>query len=90
MQEMPLPNAASCRRRPPMSTATIENNEIHLSFASVDEVHAGLDEAVSTLIEAAADNGRCGILVTRREPGSYTVALDESVPFGQTREVLAA
>jgi hypothetical protein len=73
-----------------MSTATIENNEIHLSFASVDEVHAGLDEAVSTLIEAAADDGRCGILVTRREPGSYTVALDESVPFGQTREVLAA
>ncbi|MGO4472214.1 hypothetical protein AB4Y95_09820 [Arthrobacter sp. M-10] len=65
-------------------------NEIHLSFASVDEVHAGLDEAVSTLIEAAAEDGRCGILVTRREPGSYTVALDESVPFGQTREVLAA
>ncbi|MCZ9882207.1 hypothetical protein [Arthrobacter sp. B2a2-09] len=73
-----------------MNTATIERNEIHLSFASVEEVHAGLDRAVGTLIEAAADNGLCGILVTRHEPGSYTVALDESVPFGQTREVLAA
>ncbi|WAH98493.1 hypothetical protein [Arthrobacter sp. MMS18-M83] len=73
-----------------MSTTAIEHNEIHLSFSSVDEVHAGLDRAVGTLIEAAAENGRCGILVTRREPGSYTVALDESVPFGQTREVLAA
>ncbi|GAA4049618.1 MULTISPECIES: hypothetical protein [Arthrobacter] len=73
-----------------MNTATIEHNEIRLSFSSVDEVHAGLNRAVGTLIEAAADNGRCGILVTRHEPGNYTVALDESVPFGQTREVIAA
>lgn len=73
-----------------MSTATMEKNEIRLSFSSVDEVHAGLDNAVGTLIEAATENGNCGILVTRHEPGSYTVALDESVPFGQTREILAA
>jgi hypothetical protein len=31
-----------------------------------------------------------GILVTRHEPGRYTVALNESVPFGETRELLLA
>ncbi|GAB3570339.1 hypothetical protein GCM10027405_34880 [Arthrobacter alkaliphilus] len=73
-----------------MTTSTMERQEIRLSFSSVDEVHAGLDSAVATLIEAAAENGHCGILVTRHEPGTYTVALDESVPFGQTREIIAA
>ncbi|MEZ2391145.1 hypothetical protein AB6813_16670 [bacterium RCC_150] len=73
-----------------MTTTATERHEIHLSCSSVEEAHAGLDQAVNTLIEAAAENGRCGILVTRHEPGSYTVALDESVPFGQTRETVAA
>jgi hypothetical protein len=27
-----------------------------------------------------------GILVTRHEPGRYTLTLSESVPFGETRE----
>ena len=31
-----------------------------------------------------------GILVTRHEPGRYTVALNEGVPFGETRELLLA
>jgi hypothetical protein len=31
-----------------------------------------------------------GILVTRHEPGRYTLALNESVPFGETRELLLA
>lgn len=29
-----------------------------------------------------------GILVTRHEPGRYTLELSEKVPFGETRELL--
>lgn len=45
---------------------------------------------METLIETAAQEGTCGIKVTRLEPGRYTVALDESVPFGETHEDIAA
>jgi len=68
----------------------VAEREIRLSFSKADEIHDGLDRAVNALIQSAAANAHCGILVTRHEPGTYTVALDESVPFGQTREVLAA
>jgi hypothetical protein len=73
-----------------MTTATTLEHEIRLSFSRADEVHDGLDHAVDSLIETAARDATCGILVTRHEPGTYTVALDESVPFGQTREGIAA
>ncbi|TVU60946.1 hypothetical protein FQP90_15460 [Paenarthrobacter nitroguajacolicus] len=74
-----------------MTPAMIAEREIRLSFSKADEIHDGLDRAVDALIEnAAAADANCGILVTRHEPGTYTVALDESVPFGQTHEVLAA
>lgn len=78
-----------------MSTATMESwttnvRSIDLSFSTADEVHDGLDSAVSALIEAAVEDGNCGIRVTRHEPGAYTVALDESVPFGETYEDIAA
>ncbi len=63
---------------------------IDLEFSSAREVHAGLEEAVSELIEVAAKDAGCGILVTRLHPGRYTVALDQSVPFGETYEAIAA
>lgn len=72
-----------------MSTATMEAQSISLSFETAEEVHEGLDRAVGSLIETA-QTANCGILVTRHEPGEYTVALDESIPFGQTREAFAA
>lgn len=72
-----------------MSIATLEHQSIRLSFERADEVHEGLERAVESLIAAAAESGTCGILVTRHEPGTYTVALDESVPFGQTHEAFA-
>ncbi|MFJ4030332.1 hypothetical protein ACIPWF_23405 [Paenarthrobacter sp. NPDC089989] len=31
-----------------------------------------------------------GILVTRHQPGRYTLALSDSVPFGETRELILA
>lgn len=86
-----------------MTTATLERvpavssradasaaRSIDLEFSNAREVHAGLEEAVSELIEVAAQEASCGILVTRLHPGRYTVALDESVPFGETYEAIAA
>lgn len=63
---------------------------IDLEFSSAREIHAGLEDAVAELIEVAAKDAACGILVTRLHPGRYTVALDESVPFGETYEAIAA
>lgn len=79
-------------RRPDASPSVeaAEFRSINLEFSTVDEVHAGLDDAVATLIESAAKDAACGILVTRLHPGRYTVALDESVPFGETYENIAA
>jgi hypothetical protein len=78
-----------------MTSATMERQitdvrSIHLTFSTAEEVHDGLDNAVKELIEAAVEDGNCGIRVTRVEPGAYTVALDESVPFGETYEDIAA
>ncbi|NUT73238.1 hypothetical protein [Pseudarthrobacter sp. C4D7] len=85
-----------------MTTATLERipaprtaegstpRSISLEFSSASEVHAGLEEAVTELIGVAAQEAACGILVTKLHPGRYTVALDESVPFGETYESIAA
>ncbi|MDQ0754457.1 hypothetical protein [Arthrobacter sp. B3I4] len=78
-----------------MNTHTMQSHgsdgtSIKLSFASAHEVHHGLESAVKTLIASAAQDRRCGIKVTRHEPGAYTVALDDTVPFGETHEDVAA
>ena len=86
-----------------MTTATMERvradsspadtpalRSIDLEFSTAGDVHTGLEEAVAELIEVAAQDATCGILVTRLHPGRYTVALDESVPFGETYEAIAA
>ncbi|WP_231938494.1 hypothetical protein [Arthrobacter sp. B6] len=79
--------------RPVAATPALKTPEfpaVDLHFSSVDEVHEGLDNAVAVLIETAAKDAACGILVTRLHPGRYTVALDESVPFGEIYESSAA
>ncbi|MBP1137946.1 hypothetical protein JOE31_004178 [Arthrobacter sp. PvP023] len=73
-----------------LETQTTNARSIRLTFSTVEEAHDGLDSAVKELIEAAVEDGNCGIRVTRHEPGAFTVALDESVPFGETYEDIAA
>jgi hypothetical protein len=73
-----------------MPTEASDATSIKLSFASAHEVHHGLETAVNALIASAVQDRRCGIRVTRHEPGAYTVALDETVPFGETHEAMAA
>lgn len=78
--------------RPAAADAGSEASEarsLELQFATAEEMHEGLDNAVATLIETAK-MAACGILVTRLHPGRFTVALDESVPFGETYEAIAA
>ncbi|MEV7133248.1 hypothetical protein AB0N24_10225 [Arthrobacter sp. NPDC093128] len=73
-----------------MESQTSNVRSIRLTFSTAEEVHDGLESAVQELIEAAVEDGNCGIRVTRLEPGAYTVALDDSVPFGETYEDIAA
>jgi hypothetical protein len=75
----------------PMSSATIDPlaippRSISLNFAAAEEIHVGIEDAVKTLIIEASQDGTCGIRVTRHQPGIFTVALDDSVPFGETYE----
>jgi len=83
---------ATLERVPAASVPTEEplNRTIDLEFSTAGEMHAGLEEAVAELIEVAAKDASCGIMVTRLHPGRYTVALDQSVPFGETYEAIAA
>ncbi|WP_104063136.1 hypothetical protein [Arthrobacter sp. 4R501] len=78
--------------RPLAAVAAVEaaaSLSIDLQFSTAHEMHEGLDNAVATLIEPAKE-AVCGILVTRLRPGRFIVALDESVPFGETYESIAA
>lgn len=68
---------------------TTEVPSLDLQFSSAEEMREGLDKAVATLMTAAKD-AACGILVTRLHPGRYTVALDQTVPFGEIYENIAA
>lgn len=45
-----------------------------------------LNSAVDLARQHAATKARCGILVTRHAYDTYTVAVSESVPFGETHE----
>ena len=45
-----------------------------------------LDDAEFLVRQEALRHKRCGVLVTRHGGNRFTVALNDSVPFGQTRE----
>ncbi|WP_426997898.1 hypothetical protein [Pseudarthrobacter sp. N5] len=85
-------STGTLERRPaaPSAFESSDSRVIKLQFSSADEIHDGLDSAVESLITTAVQDGNCGILVTRHEPGQYSVALDESVPFGKIYEDVAA
>ena len=65
-------------------------NLIDLEIAVTVTVRANmerrLDDATAIAKAWAMDEGCRGILVTRHDRGSFTVALSDAVPFGLTRE----
>lgn len=69
----------------PLPSGEDTAQSIQLEFSSAGDVHEGLDRAVNSLIEPARE-ANCGIRVTRTRPGQYTIAVDQSVPFGETYE----
>lgn len=67
-----------------MNTATAEPVEIRVNSAC--QIEERLNAAVQHLQAVATSGGTQGILVTRLNPGHYTVSLSDKVPFGLTRE----
>jgi hypothetical protein len=53
-------------------------------------LHELLDDAEAVLRQTAIRQRASGILVTRHDPGRYTLALSDTVPFGETREQILA
>jgi hypothetical protein len=62
--------------------------ELTISITATDRasMELQLDEAVAAARSMATHDKRRGILVTRHDYHSFTIALSEAVPFGVTRE----
>lgn len=67
-----------------MNSPTAEVLEVKVETAR--QLEERLDAAVRNLQLVAARTRSRGILVTRLDPGHYTVSLSDTVPFGVTRE----
>lgn len=69
-----------------MAVASLSNDclEVHVSDSS--RLYELLDNAEAVLRDKPQNVA--GILVTRHTPTRYTLALNEGVPFGETRERL--
>ncbi len=67
-----------------MHSQTTECLEVLVTKA--DQLYGLLDNAEATLRQMAMIERRAGILVTRHDPARYTLALSDTVPFGETWE----
>lgn len=65
---------------------TITDRPIAVTVSDRRNMDRRLDEAVAVARTRAMSEARQGILVTRHDYGSFTVALSDAVPFGLTRE----
>jgi hypothetical protein len=61
---------------------------VEVVVTSRNQLHELLTGAEELLRPKAIAGGDLGILVTRHNPYRYTVALSDSVPFGETHELL--
>jgi hypothetical protein len=69
-----------------MMNETARDYPITITATSRDALEHELNHALSLTQEVAMGEGLRGILVTHEAPGRFTVALDDDVPFGLTRE----
>lgn len=67
-----------------MHSETIEPLEVFVT--EPDQLHGLLNDAEALLIQAAMAHRTSGILVTRNDAAWYTLALSDTVPFGETWE----
>jgi hypothetical protein len=68
-----------------MITMMEPGRQCRVTGNSPTQIEDELSTAV-VLIHQHAHEVRHGILVTRLDPGTYTVALDPAVPYGMTDE----
>ena len=64
------------------------NESIDIVVTSRPVLEERLEAAVKHLQDAAMRDRSRGILITRHQPGRYTAALSDRVPFGLTRELV--
>lgn len=69
-----------------MLQTVIDPAEILVTVEDRANMDHRLNAAVSSLQELAAAS-RAGILVTRKDPGTFTVTVNQHVPFGLIREL---
>ena len=67
-----------------MHTQATQNVEVVVSEPS--RLYELLDDAEAALRQIATPHCYSGILVTRHTPSRYTLALSDTVPYGETRE----
>ncbi|MET4147499.1 hypothetical protein [Arthrobacter sp. UYCo732] len=57
-----------------------------ITASTVNEADTLLDIVVEEFQHLARQEGHCGILVTKKGPGKFTVELSDHVPYGLTLE----
>ncbi|MFE4198876.1 hypothetical protein ACFRJ9_23750 [Paenarthrobacter sp. NPDC056912] len=62
----------------------LAGEEVEVLVTEPRRINELLDEAEAVL--RSTPQRFAGILVTRHQPGRYTLALSDTVPFGETRE----
>lgn len=65
------------------------SNRVEVLVGDAGQLQKLLSEAEAALLGSAVIEGTAGVLVTRHSPHRYSVALCDSVPFGETRELAA-
>lgn len=68
--------------------ASPKEQELRVLVQSRQELDAALDQAVQQVRRTALASPPQGILVTRHAYSEFTVALSESVPYGEIRELV--
>ncbi len=67
-----------------MRSQTIEHLEVLVT--KPDQLNELLDDAEAVLRQVTMAQRCTGILVTRHDPGRYTLEFSDTVPFGETWE----
>jgi hypothetical protein len=67
---------------------TPKDATINIRATSRNDLEEQLEKAVAELRAAAMATRSHGILVTRHQPGTYSAALSDRVPFGLTQELI--
>lgn len=65
------------------------STRVEVLVGNAEQLHNLLSDAEAALLPSAVIAGTAGVLVTRHSPHRYTLALCDSVPFGETRELAA-